>query len=57
MSDSKTSTAESHDAEEERARAWDGWEEAKAAGRDALNRLDRLLSLDGYEGGSIGRHE
>ena len=45
MSENKTSPAESHGAE-----AWDGWEEAKAASRQALNRLDRVLSLDRSEG-------
>ena len=49
MSENNTSTAESHGGDDEQARAWDGWEEAKVASRHALNRLDRLLSLDGNE--------
>ena len=43
MSENKSSAAESHDAVEEHARAWDGWEEAKVASRHALIRLDQLL--------------
>ena len=56
MSENKTTTSGSHGAEDEQARGWDGWEEAKAESRHALDRLDRVLVLDEYEGGSFVHH-
>jgi hypothetical protein len=50
MSENKTATAELRSSEGEPARRGNSWEEAKAASRDALDRLDRVLSPDGDTG-------